>query len=144
MNLNISESRAYLFFKTLFIYFQREGKRARKRGRGTSMCKRNMDRLPLTRPQLGTWPATQACALTGNHTSNLSVHRPSLSSLSHTSQVWAYLVIIVHSLAGEPRRKELQRVVCFSRIIPIYISCPLLIHSGNFLDLTSQKFTNLK
>ena len=32
------------------------------------MCKRNMDRLPLTCPQLGTWPTTQACALTGNRT----------------------------------------------------------------------------
>ena len=27
--------------------------------------------LPLTRPLLGTWPTTQACALTGNWTSNL-------------------------------------------------------------------------
>ena len=42
--------------------------------------------LPLVRPLLGTWPATQACALTGNQTSNLSVHRPVLNPLSHTSQ----------------------------------------------------------
>ena len=27
---------------------------------------RNIDWLPLAHPQLGTWPATQACALTGN------------------------------------------------------------------------------
>ena len=32
--------------------------------------------------------ATQACALTGNRTCNLVVHRPVLSPLSHTSQGW--------------------------------------------------------
>ena len=37
-------------------------------------------------PLLGAWPATQACALTGNQTSDLSVHRPALNPLSHTSQ----------------------------------------------------------
>ena len=42
--------------------------------------------LPLTRPQLGTWPATQACALTGNRTSNALVHRLMLNPLSHTSR----------------------------------------------------------
>ena len=50
------------------------------------MCERNSDWLPLSHPQLGTWPATQACALTGNRTSNLSVHRLALSPLTHTSQ----------------------------------------------------------
>ena len=38
------------------------------------------------RPQLGTWPATQTCVLTGNWTSDLSVPRPALNPLSHTSQ----------------------------------------------------------
>ena len=38
--------------------------------------------LPLAHPQLGAWPATQACALTGNRTSNLSVP----GALNHTSQ----------------------------------------------------------
>ena len=42
--------------------------------------------LPLTRPLLGTWPTTQACALTGNRTSDLLFHRPALNPLSHTSQ----------------------------------------------------------
>ena len=37
-------------------------------------------------PLLGTWLATQACALTGNRTSDPLVHRPALNSLSHTSQ----------------------------------------------------------
>ena len=42
--------------------------------------------LPLARPLLGTWPDTQACALTGNRTSNPLVHRPVLNSLSYASQ----------------------------------------------------------
>ena len=37
-------------------------------------------------PQLGTWPATQACALTGYQTGDHLVHRPALNPLSYTSQ----------------------------------------------------------
>ena len=44
-------------------------------------------RLVASRPpQLGTWPATQARALTGNLTHNLLVPRLALSPLRHTSQ----------------------------------------------------------
>ena len=42
--------------------------------------------LPLTHPQLGTWPTIQACALTGNRIDDLLVHRPALNPLSHISQ----------------------------------------------------------
>ena len=41
--------------------------------------------LPLARP-MGTWTATQACALTGNQTSDPLVCRLALNLLSHTSQ----------------------------------------------------------
>ena len=37
-------------------------------------------------PPLGTWPATQACPLTGNQTGNPLVHRPVLNPLTHTSR----------------------------------------------------------
>ena len=37
-------------------------------------------------PNLGTWPTTQAHALTRNRTSDLLVRRPALNPLSHTSQ----------------------------------------------------------
>ena len=47
--------------------------------------------LPLVHPQLGTWPATQACALTGNQTGDSLVHRPALNPLSHTSQGFSVL-----------------------------------------------------
>ena len=42
--------------------------------------------LPLAHPLLGTWPATETCALTGNGTSDPLVRRPELSVLNHTSQ----------------------------------------------------------
>ena len=42
--------------------------------------------LPLGHHQLGTRPATQACALTGNRTSGPLVRRLVLNPLSHTSQ----------------------------------------------------------
>ena len=56
----------FFFFKILFIYFSREGKWWRKRGRETLMHERYIGQLPLTHPQRGTWPATRACALTRN------------------------------------------------------------------------------
>ena len=72
--------------KILFIYFYKEGKEGRYRGRETSMCERYIDWLPLESPQMGTCQATQAHVLTGNQTSDPSVHRPALSPLSYTSQ----------------------------------------------------------
>ena len=48
--------------------------------------------LPLSCPLLRTWPATQACALTGNWTDNPLVHRPVCSPLSHTSQSQEILI----------------------------------------------------
>ena len=50
------------------------------------MCERYIDWLPLKRPQLGTCPATQACALTRNQTSNLRVCGMMPKQLSHTNQ----------------------------------------------------------
>ena len=40
------------------------------------MHERNINLLPLTPPQPGTWPTTQPQALTGNRISDLLVHRP--------------------------------------------------------------------
>ena len=65
----------FSFLKILFIYF-RERKGGRKRERNINV------QLPLMCPLLGTWSATQAHALTGNRTSDLSARNP----LSHTSE----------------------------------------------------------
>ena len=52
------------FFKILFIFREwgREGEREGEKRR----CTRYINWLLLAQPQLGTWTATQACALTGN------------------------------------------------------------------------------
>ena len=60
------------YFLYLFIFRERERGR-RQRGRETPMCKRSMDWLPLTHPQLGAWMTTQVCALTGNRTDDPSI-----------------------------------------------------------------------
>ena len=65
----------------LFIYFEREGKGRRKE------MQRNINVwLPLAHPLLGTWPATQAGALTGNRTRDPLLHSAMLNPLSHTSK----------------------------------------------------------
>ena len=66
------------FLKVLFIYLLDRGK-GRERVRETSMCG-YLSRIPF-------WgPATQACVLTRNWTSDPLVCRLVLSPLSHTSQ----------------------------------------------------------
>ena len=51
------------------------------------------------RPLLGTWPTTQACALTGNWTSDPLVRRPTLNPVNYTSQGLSpriFIVCILH------------------------------------------------
>ena len=70
---------AIFFFKILLVLEIGEG-REKDRDRNTNVW------LPLVHPLLGTWPATQACALTGNQTGDPLVHRLALNPLSYTSQ----------------------------------------------------------
>ena len=69
-------------FKKDFIYLLLERGEGKEKER-----ERNINVwLPLACPQLGTWPANQACPLTGNQTGDSLVHRLALNALSHTSQ----------------------------------------------------------
>ena len=72
----------------LFIYFKDFIYLFLDRGEGKEKEReRNFNRwLPLARPLLGSWPATQACALTGNPTDEALFRSLVLSPLSHTSQ----------------------------------------------------------
>ena len=56
--------------------------------------------LSCATPSLGTWPATQACALTGNRTGDLLVHRPALNPLSDTSQGSLFLTTNIFQQAS--------------------------------------------
>ena len=70
-----------IFFKRLYLFIFRErGKEGEREGANINVW------LPLMCRPLGTQPATQACAPTGNRTSDLLVCRPALNPLSHTSQ----------------------------------------------------------
>ena len=73
-----------------YIHISRE--REREEGREKERGKNINVWLPLMYSLLGTWPATPACALTGNQTSDPLVHRPVLNPLSHTSQGSGYLL----------------------------------------------------
>ena len=79
----------YTHIYTFNISDRREG-REKERERNINVW------LSLARPLLGTWPSTQACALTGNWTSALLVHRPMLNPLSHISQGYIQLSIKGH------------------------------------------------
>ena len=74
----------FFFFKILFILYKGE-RREKERERNINVW------LTLTHPLLGTWPATQARALTGNRTGDLLVLRPAFSPLSHANQVYFLL-----------------------------------------------------
>ena len=76
-----------IFLKIIFILlfiFRERGREGEREGNVNVW-------LPLTRPLLGTWPETQACALTENWTSDPLLHRQALNPLSHTSQGWIFL-----------------------------------------------------
>ena len=71
----------FIYFCKDFINLLLEGKGGRKRRRETSVCG-----CLSHAPPLGTWPATQACAPTGNRTCDPLVHRLALNPLSHSGQ----------------------------------------------------------
>ena len=73
-------------FSKDFIYFLKRGERGREKGGETLMWERNIDLLPLMHPQPGTWPATQARALTRNRTSDFSVCSVMPNPQNHSSQ----------------------------------------------------------
>ena len=69
------------FFKdVIYLFLERGERREKERERNINV------RLFIVHPLLGTWPATQACALSGNWTSNPLVCSLVLNPLSHTSQ----------------------------------------------------------
>ena len=72
-------------FKIYLFIFRERGREGEREGE-KHQCVRDINWLPLRCPKLGIWPATQACALTGNPTSDPLLCRPALNPLSHTSQ----------------------------------------------------------
>ena len=79
--ITVLDFKILIFLRFYLFIFRGEG-REKERERNINVW------LPLAHPLLGTWPTTQACALTGNQTSDPLVHTPVHNPLSHTSQGW--------------------------------------------------------
>ena len=81
-------------------------------------------------PLLGAWPATQACALTGNQTNDPLVHRALLNPLSHTSQGALYLLPRAGTQDLSPSSSLIwpkPRPTCVSSAVPLshpFLFCP--------------------
>ena len=73
-----------LFKKIIYLFIFRQRGKERESERNINVW------LPLMHPLLGTWRVTQACALTGNGTSDPLVRRPALNPLSYASQGLMY------------------------------------------------------
>ena len=103
--------------KYLLIFRERRG-REKERERNINVW------LPVMRPLLGTWPATQACVLTGNQTSDPLVHRLALNPLSHTSQG--------RNILDTKRMGRIPPVAVIITIITINISAQTLRKGSSF------------
>ena len=79
--------------------------------------------LPFTLPLLGTWPATQACAPTGNRTSDSLVRRPALNPLSRTGQDWRgfIFILLLTSFRFEVRKITVDLVFAFIGFLQLNI-----------------------
>ena len=110
----------FVIFNKDFIYLLLERGREGERGKRQRL-------LPLMHPLLGTWPATQACALTGNWTSIPLVLRPALNPLSHTSQ--GRIFVFNCCFTQMVRNYTHYSALCFSHLIYLghqlikYIEC---------------------
>ena len=77
----LNEMTWHIFFKGFIYLFLERGE-----GKEKEREKNIYVWLPLMHPLLGTWPATRACALTGNWTGDPLVPKLALNPQSHTSQ----------------------------------------------------------
>ena len=77
---NILSINHFFFFLRFYLFLERGEGREKERERNIDVW------LPLAHLPLGTWPTTQACALTGNRTYNPLVRRQALNPLGYTSQ----------------------------------------------------------
>ena len=77
--MNIFQNKGLLILTVKINYFLRFLKKILERWEGKERERNINVWLPLMCPQLGTWPATQACALTGNQTSDPLICRLALN-----------------------------------------------------------------
>ena len=98
-----------VLFKKIFkiflnLFLERGEGREKERQRNTNVW------LPLT-SLWGTWPATLACVLTRNRTSNPLVHRLALNPVTHTSQ--GKEVVLNRNIWATPDRLMKMKILLF-------------------------------
>ena len=83
----------------------------------------------------GIWPTTQACALTGNRTGNILVHRPALNPLRHTSQgKHVYFKLAV-------RKGNIEKLLRIDiSFLPKRFSCQNLVWEESFSTINHLRF----
>ena len=98
--------------------------------------------LPLVRPLVGTWPTTQACAMTGNLIDDPLVRRPTLNQLNYTSHgettpaLMIRIIIILHfSRSPTCALLGLIQGICRPMVLSRtfregYVSLPFLVSRG--------------
>ena len=97
ISLGLVQTKCFFFFQDFIDLFLEKGARKEKER------ERNIDVwLLLMHLPLGTWLATQACALTGNQTGDPLVRRSALSPLSHTCQGPSAFFKITNQLINFP------------------------------------------
>ena len=87
-------------------------------------------------PALGAWPTTQACALTGNRTSDLLLCRPALNPLSYTSQGKNFFFTYSMSIIGLCKLSMRQNLPKWNLFIK-----KLCIHSYMFKLQSPSKYS---
>ena len=99
-----------IFFLKKYLFIFRERRREGEREGEKHQCVV----ASLVRPLLGTWPETQACALTRNWTHDPLVHRSVLNPLNHTSQgSYVHIFTVGHHSCACFVCAEAQASVCF-------------------------------
>ena len=124
----------FIFLKIFYLFLERGEGREKERDRNINVW------LPLTCHLLGTWPTTQACALTGNQTRDLLVHRSALNPLNHTSRgcfikksFINYAITIIPFFP--PLFLSALHSFSHQQSLSLFSSCPWVIHISSLASL---------
>ena len=104
------------FLKDLINLFVERGEgREKERKRNINVW------WPLACLLPGTWPATQACAQTGNPTGDPLVHRPVLNPLSYTS--WGQYLAFNRKAANVSWSRMLFTIDFYRYFVRLFLVC---------------------
>ena len=96
INNNADKIQWYSYFKRFYVFFEKEEGREKEKERNINVW------LPLMHLPPGTWPTTQARALTGNRSNDPLVRRLAPNPLSHTSQGWNTFLFLIFPTCHSP------------------------------------------